>query len=117
MLVRPFIIFGAVLHDLGKRWIPKEILNKPEPLAEIERKLIRSHTLLGYNSLKDYGINDVILDMVLHHHDQTDVDHIKIICLADSYDAMTSDRPYQITKSVLEAKTIISAQLGKQFDR
>jgi putative two-component system response regulator len=99
---------GGILHDIGKIGIPDKVLNKKGPLDDDEFEMIRSHPrqgeriLLPLRSLKEVG------DIVLHHHERYDGRgypqglagediplHARIVAIADSFDAMTTNRPYR----------------------
>ncbi len=102
------ILIGALLHDIGKILIPKEILNKVSQLDEKEHETIKQHPVLGYNILKDDPqISAVTKLIVLCHHEREDGSgyplgkgedlHIgaKIIACCDAFNALTSSRPYR----------------------
>jgi len=98
----------ALLHDIGKVGIPKEVLNKPGRLTEEEYELIKSHAEKGYDALKDISIMPELAIGAGSHHERPDGkgypkglkgDEIprvaQIIAVADCFDAMYSDRPYR----------------------
>lgn len=103
------VIQAGLLHDIGKVFIPNEVLNKPGKLSETEFDTMKNHSLLGYFCLKSLTeISQPIKDAVLYHHERSDgsgypyglCDHeipvlAKIIAVADVYDAMTQDRVYK----------------------
>ncbi len=102
------ILVGALLHDIGKILIPKEILNKPSKLDEKEYQIIKQHPMLGYNIIKDDpNISAITKVVVLCHHEREDGSgyplgkgedlHIgaKIIGCCDAFNALTSSRPYR----------------------
>jgi HD-GYP domain-containing protein (c-di-GMP phosphodiesterase class II) len=119
---------AALLHDIGKIGIPGSILNKTTPLNEEERAIIKNHPLIGANIIKQVDdFKDVLLG-VRHHHERYDGSGYpfglkknqipliaSIISLADAFDAMTIDRPYQKALSVEEAIAEIKKNKGKQF--
>ena len=100
---------GAILHDIGKTRIPNEILNKPGKLTDEELTLIKRHPNDGYEMLMAADkIPDEVLSMVRHHHERVDGSgypsglkgndvplSVGIISLADSYETLTTDNPYQ----------------------
>lgn len=100
---------GAALHDVGKIDIPDEILKKPGRLTDEEFAEIRKHTVYGYDRLKRMGIEDsVVLNLVRWHHERLDgtgyPDGLKDLeipvgpryfAVVDTFDAMTSVRPYR----------------------
>lgn len=99
---------GALLHDIGKIKIPKEILDKQGPLSDEEFEIIKKHPEMGYDMVKNEGFADSVLDIIRHHHEHLDgtgyPDHLRntqitvdaqIVAVADVWDAMTSERPYK----------------------
>ena len=120
---------GGLLHDLGKIGVPAEILDKPGKLNEEETKVMRQHAELGAKILEPIVAYARVIPMVLQHHERADGNGYpngipkKIICLgarifgvADSFDAMTADRPYRKAMSRERAIEIIKEESGKQFD-
>jgi putative nucleotidyltransferase with HDIG domain len=98
----------GLLHDIGKLKIPGEIVGKPAKLTDAEYKIIKTHTLEGYNILKKLPIDPRIKNSALMHHEKCDgtgypvgltLDRIdpfaRIVAIADVYDAMTSARCYR----------------------
>jgi putative nucleotidyltransferase with HDIG domain len=123
------IYYIALLHDVGKMSIPDNILNKPAKLLPEERKVIETHTTNGAEMLKDFSAIPDIIAGALYHHERYDGngypqqlkgDNIpliaRIICVADSYDAMSSFRCYRDALSKEEILTELDACAGKQFD-
>ena len=112
------LTMGALLHDVGKMFIKKEILNKPSRLTPEEFEEIKTHSELGYRYLSDQmEIPEEARIVALHHHEQYcgkgypaglsgDDIHLygRVCCVADVYDALTSDRPYR--KSMLPSDAI-----------
>lgn len=99
---------GAILHDIGKLGIGKEVLDKQGPLSSGEYEFIQKHPQIGYDMVKDKEFSPVVLDIILHHHEHMDgsgyPEKIKnsqlsietqIVTVADVWDAMTSERPYK----------------------
>jgi diguanylate cyclase (GGDEF)-like protein/PAS domain S-box-containing protein len=123
------LILSAKLHDIGKIGIPDEILSKPEKLTDDEFDIIKTHTEKGYRVAKsNYEIAHVA-NNILSHHERWDGKGYplglkgkkipllsRIICIADSYDAMTSERAYKSKMSNEEAIKEIKKCSGKQFD-
>lgn len=98
----------ALLHDIGKIGVPDSVLNKPERLTEMEVELIKSHTTIGGEILKDITLIDHLSDGAMYHHERFDGNgypkrlkgeeipiEARIICIADAYDAMNTDRVYR----------------------
>jgi putative nucleotidyltransferase with HDIG domain len=121
---------AGLLHDIGKIGIPGYILNKPGPLTPEEfNGIMKNHSLLGANILKDVPFLLELHKLVLHHHEHYDgggyPDGLKgeeipigarVIHLADAFEAMTADRSYRASLGVDEAVKRIKEGCGKQFD-
>ncbi|RJX27182.1 MAG: PAS domain S-box protein [Acholeplasma sp.] len=110
------IKYGSTIHDIGKFFIPTDILNKPGKLNDMEFELIKTHPLEGYSIISGIGFAPEILDMVLHHHERLDGtgypegisgDKItiesRILAVADVIEAMNSHRPYRPALGIDEA--------------
>jgi response regulator RpfG family c-di-GMP phosphodiesterase len=124
------IEYGFVLHDVGKIGISDQILQKQGPLAPDERQLMEEHPLLGYEMLRDVAfLSGEGLSVVRNHHERWDgtgyPDRLggsdiplaaRIFAVADTLDALTSDRPYRRARSWDDARQEIVAQAGLQFD-
>lgn len=119
----------AYLHDIGKIGIPDQILNKPGQLTEDEFSLIKQHTIIGQDILKDITIIPHLGEVTRSHHEHYDgtgyPDGLKgneipiqarIIALCDSYDAMNSKRIYRNALSFKQIKEEIEKNAGTQFD-
>lgn len=120
---------GAILHDIGKISIESNILNKPTRLTDEEYEIIKTHPNKGYYALKDIDNLNEEKNMVKYHHERYDGkgyperiigDAIplgaRIICVADSFDAMTSNRPYRKSLPIDFAKNELIKNKGTQFD-
>jgi putative nucleotidyltransferase with HDIG domain len=120
---------GAVLHDIGKLAVPREVLLKTGPLDEIEFIQIRRHPMVGARMLRAVGAALEALPCVLFHHERWDGagypsgrarDDIpleaRILAVADSFDAMTSDRPYRSACPAEAALEELQRCAGTQFD-
>ena len=120
---------AAYLHDIGKIGVREEILLKPGPLNEEEMAQMRHHPLIGANILKPIAFPWVITPVVRHHHEHYDGTGYpaglkgeeipllaRILTAADSYEAMTADRPYRTGRSAKEAVDELRACAGTQFD-
>lgn len=123
------IVFGATLHDIGKIGVNEEILLKPAKLSSGEFDVIKTHPLTGAKILKSVDLPKETMDIVMFHHERYDgqgypyglkADSIplvaRILSVADSYEAMTSDRVYRPALSKKEALQILHQESGKQFD-
>jgi response regulator RpfG family c-di-GMP phosphodiesterase len=122
--------YGFLLHDVGKIGIPDRVLRKPGPLDFEERELMKSHTLLGEQMLVGIPfLQGSGVSVVRSHHERWDGagypdglvgDEIplgaRIFAVADTLDAMTTDRPYRRAGRWELAREEIVAQSGKQFD-
>jgi putative two-component system response regulator len=122
---------AAALHDVGKVGVPDAILLKPGPLTATELEIIKSHTIVGAKILS--GSTAPLLRMAeaiaLTHHERWDGSGYpsghrggaiplvgRIVALADAFDAMTHDRPYQPAMPEDAALTAIQTQRGRHFD-
>ncbi|MGE4283623.1 MAG: HD-GYP domain-containing protein [Clostridia bacterium] len=122
---------GALLHDIGKIVIPEEILKKPAQLDAEEFEMIKKHTTLGYELIKNNpNISASSAYIVLAHHERFDGSgyplsicgeniHLfaRIVAIADVYDALTSDRVYKDKIKVHEAIEYIIALSERHFDK
>ena len=120
---------GAYLHDIGKLGISDGILLKPGPLTDDEWKLMQEHAQIGFDVVKDISFLADAAEIILMHHERYDGagyprglkgDEIRqgaqIFAVADTLDAMTSDRPYRRASSYQSAREAISRGSGSQFD-
>ncbi|HUU36738.1 MAG TPA: HD-GYP domain-containing protein [Candidatus Desulfaltia sp.] len=120
---------GALLHDIGKIGIPESILRKKGPLTMIEREVIKDHPLLGYKLIEGFSFLERAAQVVLYHHEHFSGKgypyglageqiplEARIFSLADTVDAITSDRPYRKGRSFEEARVEIERHSGSQFD-
>ncbi len=102
------LTLGGLLHDIGKMLVPRDIITKDTKLTTEEFDIIKTHTLKGFQALKDQAIDIRVKYAALMHHERTDGsgypngfvgeqidDFAKIIAIADVYDAMTSNRRYR----------------------
>jgi HD-GYP domain-containing protein (c-di-GMP phosphodiesterase class II) len=120
----------AILHDVGKVRIPKEIIRKPEPLTDEERELINTHTILGEQLLeKRRGLLGEVGPIVRSCHERWDgagyPDGLagegiplvaRIVCACDAWSAMTTDRPYRTARPLDEAAAEMRGCSGTPFD-
>ncbi len=121
---------GAILHDIGKVFVPKEIVNKPGMLTPAEFEEMKSHSLRGYEYARDkYRIPMSSYIAILDHHEKWDGSGYpngasggrislfgRIISIADVYDALTSERSYRPAMSPSEAMEYIFGNSGTMFD-
>ena len=120
---------AALLHDIGKIMVDNCVLNKKKPLTERDFLQIRSHSEKGMRILTQFHMNDFVIDAALHHHERWDGKgyprgtagedipvSARCLAIADSFDAMTTDRPYRKGMSVEYAAKEIAKGAGTQFD-
>jgi cyclic di-GMP phosphodiesterase len=120
---------GSLLHDVGKIGISDTILLKPAKLTEDEWELMRRHPEIGYNMLRQVHFLQGPAEIILSHHERWDGQGYprglrekdiplgaRIFTVVDTFDSMTSDRPYRKSKSTLEAMNEILRCSGTQFD-
>jgi len=127
---RTRVEFAALLHDVGKIRVPKQILDKPSALSPAERLVINQHTIWGEQMLSNVG--GLLADvghLVRSCHErwdgtgypdglaQTDIPvGARIVCVCDAFSAMTTDRPYRTARTIEEAVQELRANAGTQFD-
>src|SRR6266508_3411021 len=130
LLQEPSLEYGFLLHDVGKIGISDEILLKPGPLTGEERDQVQSHATIGAQILGHVEmLRGAGLDVVRNHHERWDgagyPDQLsaleiplsaRVFALADTLDAMTSNRPYREALAWHDAVEEIMAQGGRQFD-
>jgi PAS domain S-box-containing protein len=125
----PQLAYGFLLHDIGKLAVPDAVLKKPGPLSDAEWMLMRRHPEAGARILDAVPFLDRAVDVVLHHHERWDgrgypaglqEDGIplwaRIFSVADTVDAITSNRPYRRGRPLEQAVDEIVARAGSQFD-
>jgi len=121
---------GALLHDIGKAKIPNEILNKPGRLTREECRVIKEHSQLGFDAVKnDWELSPLSRTIILSHHEKLDGsgypravkgdeihEFAKIVAICDVFDALTADRCYSPKWPVYQAIEYLQAYAGTQFD-
>jgi putative nucleotidyltransferase with HDIG domain len=125
----PILARAAFLHDIGKMAIPDSILRKPGPLDDAEKKKMREHCEIGYNMLIRIPFLRDAAEIVLAHQEFYDGSGYprglkgeqiplgaRIFTIADSLDAMISDRPYRRALPMSHAREEIKRCSGSQFD-
>jgi putative nucleotidyltransferase with HDIG domain len=121
--------FGFLLHDIGKLAISDSILHKEGPLNDDERARMVEHPVIGAEIVCGIDFLEGAVEIVRHHHERWDGtgypdglagDEIplgaRIFAVADVFDALTTNRPYRRASSPAEARAMITAEAGKQFD-
>ena len=120
---------GGLLHDIGKIGVPASIIDKKGPLTEVEMQKMRDHVTIGASILEPLAPMADVIPIVLYHHERwdgegyphrlagTDIPWLaRILCVADTYDAMRSDRPYRAGMGPDETLEEIALCSGSQFD-
>jgi hypothetical protein len=123
------LLAAARLHDIGKAWVPSELLEKAGPLSDEEWEVMRQHTLVGQRILSSVPELDEVGLLVRHSHERWDgggyPDGLagsdiplgsRIIFCADAFHAIRCDRPYRAGRSAREAVAEINRCAGTQFD-
>ncbi|TCJ12228.1 PAS domain S-box protein [Parasulfuritortus cantonensis] len=120
---------GGMLHDIGKIYVPSEILSRPGKLSELEFGLIRSHPEVGYEILQGVELPWPVAEIILQHHERLDgkgyphgltgdriIPEARLLAIADVVEAMASHRPYRAALGVDSALEEIVRCRGSQFD-
>ena len=118
------------LHDIGMTKVPSTILNKEEPLTGSEWETIRKHPLWGQDRLRkaNYESNEAT-EIILYHHERCDGNgypfkktgseipvYAKICAIADTFESLTTGRPFRSPKSPFEALRIMQVEMAREFD-
>lgn len=120
---------AGMLHDVGKIAIPDNVLLKPDRLSHEEFEIIKTHSEVGDRILKPLLLFDQERSIILHHHERwdgkgypgglagTDIPFLaRILTVADSFDAMTSNRPYRPAMEMVDAIEELKKNRNRQFD-
>ncbi len=120
---------AGFLHDLGKIGIPGSVLNKPTRLTQAERIMIQSHPVVSAQTSEGVEAFKAAVPVIRHHHERWDgtgypsglkgegIPHLaRILAVADSLDAMLSERPYRRQRSQEEAIKELEKCNGSQWD-
>jgi putative nucleotidyltransferase with HDIG domain len=123
------IEIASLIHDIGKIYVPAEILSKPGKLSDIEYSLNKTHAKLSYDILKTIEFPWPIARIVLQHHERLDgsgypygisgneiLQEALILAVADVVEAMTSHRPYRSSLGLKCALKEIKDMRGQQYD-
>lgn len=121
--------YAGLVHDIGKLYIPAEILSKPSKLTAAEYELVKKHPEFGKDILSPLDFPWPLTEIILQHHERVDgtgyplgvkKDGIcieaRILAVADAFDAMTSERPYRKKHSPAQAMEEIRGLSGKAYD-
>ncbi|MEQ8200010.1 MAG: HD domain-containing phosphohydrolase [Syntrophomonadaceae bacterium] len=124
------IRIAGTLHDIGKLYVPLDILSQPGRLTEIEYLFIKTHPTAGYDILKSIPFDAPIAEIIMQHHERIDGtgypkglkgDEIllpaRIIAVADVFEAMASHRPYRASLGVDRALDEIEKNAGRLYDQ
>ena len=123
------IELSALIHDIGKIAVPAEILTKPSKLSSFELAMLRNHVQTGYDILKDMNFPWNLAQIILEHHERVDgsgypnglkgdsiCEEARIIAVADTVEAISSDRPYRKSKGIEAALEEITMNRGILYD-
>ena len=123
------IRLGGIIHDIGKLYVPSEILNRPGRLTPPEFELIKTHAQVGYDIIKGISFRWPVAEMVYQHHERIDgsgypnglkgneiVYEARIMAVADVVQAMSSHRPYRPSLGIGPALDEIRKNRGKFYD-
>ena len=121
---------AGILHDIGKIGVPVHILTKPGKLTDIEFDQMKRHPVIGEEIIKDIKFLESCRAIIRNHHERMDgrgypdgtkgseiPEEVRIMTIADAFDAMTSDRPYRAALPVEEAVRRLKLDSGTQFDK
>lgn len=120
---------AAYLHDIGKIGVRDAVLTKPSYLTPVERQVVETHPIVGSQILQQIVFPWPVVGAVRHHHERWDGEgypdrlagediplQARILAVADSFDAMTSHRPYRAGRGIREAMGEVTLCTGTQFD-
>ena len=123
------IELSALIHDIGKIAVPAEILTKPSKLSDFELAMLRNHVQTGYDILKNMNFPWNLAQIILEHHERLDgsgypnglkgdsiCEEARIIAVADTVEAISSDRPYRKSKGIEAALEEITMNRGILYD-
>ncbi|WP_415815378.1 diguanylate cyclase [Mesobacillus thioparans] len=126
---RKLFTLGALVHDIGKLEIPRDVINKKGKLDPHEWEMVKKHVIWGKEIISTNKELEELIPLVELHHERYDGkgypyglqgENIpklaRLLCIVDSFDAMTTERPYQKTKSFEEAIQELRVCAGNQFD-
>ncbi len=121
--------FAAEIHDVGKIYVPAEILNRPGHISEVELEMIKTHTQVGYEIVKDIDFPWPIANVIHQHHERLDgsgyprglrgeeiCEEAQILAVADTVEAMSSHRPYRSALPLEVALQTIEQDRGTKLN-
>ncbi len=124
------LLLAAYLHDIGKSEISKELLTKREKLTQSEFNILKQHPVIGSDLIASMKEFNVVAPIIKHHHEKYDgsgypnglkgeeIPYLaRILTIIDSFDAMTSKRPYNVRKDYNQAIEEIERSAGTHFDK
>ena len=125
----PQIEFGFLLHDAGKVAVPDAILFKPGPLTAAERLVMQQHPVTGSEIVREIDFLGAARDVIRSHHERWDGNgypdglegedipvSARVFAVADTLDALTTNRPYRRASTIAQARVIIIQAGGTHFD-
>ena len=120
---------AATIHDLGKIYVPSEILSRPGKLSDPEFEIVKTHSQVGYDIIKHVSFEWPVADIILQHHERLDGsgypqglkgDEIRlgaqILAVADMVDAISTHRPYREAEGIDRALEIIQEEKGAKLN-
>jgi|GEM_PF-3398216 len=123
------LLYGLLLHDIGKIGVPESVLNKPGPLTDEEWELVKLHPQIGAKIIQPFSSLREAIPLVLYHHERWDGKGYpkglkgkripfmaRVVSVIDAYQAMRADRPYRSALSVEKALAELRKESGRQFD-
>jgi HD-GYP domain-containing protein (c-di-GMP phosphodiesterase class II) len=126
---RSVAYYAALLHDIGNIGVSDGVLNKPGPLLDAERELIRAHVQIGYDLLCNVPLLESVAEVVRHHHERYDGSGYpdglqgeaiplaaRVVSVVDAYGAMLAPRSYRPALTVEQARRELRRGAGTQFD-
>jgi diguanylate cyclase (GGDEF)-like protein len=126
---RERLVFGSLLHDVGKIGISERILHKPGRLTPEEYAIVQLHPRIGYRLIEQVPALEAMAPAILHHHERYDGTgypsglrgeqiplEARVIAVADAFSAMTADRPYRDRMALEDACAELERNAGTQFD-
>ncbi|MDQ3951500.1 MAG: HD domain-containing protein, partial [Actinomycetota bacterium] len=123
------VVYGFMLHDVGKIGVPDAVLNKPGPLDRREKEIMRRHPEMGVKIVEPIGFSPVVTDVIMCHHERWNGEGYphglyreeiplaaRAFAVADAFDAMTSDRPYRAARPADDSLQVLKDAAYTEFD-